>query len=252
MTMKHKKLKVLSKKIFNEIYTELVLENRFEMLPEPGQFIHILTTATYIRRPLSIAGASENHIKILFQIKGAGTRKLSEVSEGMLLDIIGPLGNSFPPVDGFEKIYLVAGGIGVAPLLFAATKIMEKNKNLKFFYGARTKKDLLVSVLPEGNYKRLLTTDDGSFGEKGSVLHIVEKESIEEKPDVIFSAGPLNMLKKLSAFCRENKIKAYVSLENVMFCGLGVCQGCVIETSDGYKRVCKDGPVFNHEEIRWK
>ena len=249
--MKHKSVKVLSKKILNDKYVEMVLENNLEPFPKPGQFVHILTTGTFIRRPLSIAGCTENKIKLVFQIKGPGTAKLSEINEGINLDIIGPLGNGFPSVSSKKMIYLVAGGIGVAPLLFAAKNFLCENKNFKFFYGARTGKDLLISVLPDGNYEKFLSTDDGSYGEKATVLEIFERETAHKKPDIVFSAGPISMLKKLSRLCGKKKIKTYVSLENVMFCGLGVCQGCIVETMNGYKRICKDGPVFEHTEIKW-
>lgn len=250
--MKHNKARVLSKKIFNDIYVEILMENKFNIQPRPGQFIHILTSGTLIRRPFSIAGCTEKWVKILFQIKGPGTTSLAKVKKGMHLDIIGPLGNGFPRVDKSVKVALVAGGMGVAPLLFVASEFISNNIGFRLFYGAKTSKDLLVSVLPDGNYEKILSTDDGSYGEKATVLEIFEKNMANWKPDIVFSAGPFEMLKKLSMFCKQNNINAYLSLENVMFCGLGVCQGCVIETIEGYKRVCKDGPVFGYREIKWK
>ncbi|MCM8825582.1 MAG: NAD-dependent dihydroorotate dehydrogenase B electron transfer subunit, partial [Candidatus Omnitrophica bacterium] len=114
--MKHKSLQVISKKILNDRYVELVVENRLEPFPKPGQFLHILTMGTFMRRPLSIANCTKERMKLIFQIRGPGTRKLSEVNEGMKLDILGPLGNGFPAVRRKGTIYLVAGGIGVAPL----------------------------------------------------------------------------------------------------------------------------------------
>lgn len=249
--MKHYKMKVISKKIFNDIYVEILMENKFHIQPKPGQFIHILTTATFIRRPLSIAGCTDEWIRILFQIKGPGTKKLSEVEKGMELDIIGPLGNGFPVVNRTSIIHLVAGGIGIAPLLFVATEFIKENRYFKLFYGSKTHKDLLISILPDGNYKSFFSTDDGSYGEKMTVIEIFEKETQKEKPDVVFSAGPSKMLEKLSGFCKRNNIEAYISLENIMFCGLGVCQGCITDTSNGYKKVCTEGPVFNYREIKW-
>ncbi|MCM8765074.1 MAG: dihydroorotate dehydrogenase electron transfer subunit [Candidatus Omnitrophica bacterium] len=249
--MKHKIVRALSKKILNDKYVELILENKLESFPEAGQFVHILTTGAFMRRPLSIAGCTEKRIKFIFEIKGPGTKKLSEINEGMHLDIIGPLGNGFPSINREKKIYLAAGGTGIAPLLLAAEKFINEKKNFSLFYGAKTDKDLLISILPHGNYKKFLSTDDGSYGEKGAVLKIFERETVNEKPDIVFAAGPIAMLKKLSELCSKKKIKAYVSLENVMFCGIGVCQGCVIETISGNRRVCKDGPVFDHTEIKW-
>lgn len=250
--MKHKKSLVISKRILNGRYVELIFENNLEPFPSPGQFVHILTDATYIRRPFSIAGCTQKQAMILIQIKGPGTKKLSEIQKGMYLDIIGPLGNGFPDVKDEKNIYLVAGGIGIAPILFLMSKLLNENKKFKLFYGAKTKDDMLVSMLPEGKYEKILSTDDGSYGEKATVLETFEKVTIEEKPDIVFSSGPNEMLKKLSIFCKEKGIKAYISLENIMFCGTGICQGCVVDTKEGYKRVCKEGPVFDHLEIKWK
>lgn len=250
--MKHKKSLIISKRIFNKKYVELILENNLEPFPSPGQFVHILTNATYIRRPFSIAGCTQKQVKILFQIKGHGTKKLSEIQKGMYLDIIGPLGNGFPDVKDEKNIYLVAGGIGIAPILFLITKLLNENKRFKLFYGAKTKTDLLFSFIPEGMYEKIFSTDDGTYGERSTVLDTFERVSMKEKPDIVFSSGPIEMLKKLSMFCKKKGIKTYVSLENIMFCGVGVCQGCVIETVKGYKRVCKEGPVFDHLEIKWK
>ncbi|HOK79345.1 MAG TPA: dihydroorotate dehydrogenase electron transfer subunit [bacterium] len=250
--MKHKKVRVLSKKIFNGKYVELFFENRFDSIPQPGQFVHIFTGGAFMRRPLSIAGYSPEKIRIVFQIKGPGTKKLAELSNGTKIDILGPLGNSFPGIEKQQKIYLVAGGIGIAPILFVADKFIQSGNDFKILYGARTKNDLLDFLLPEGNYKKIISTDDGSAGEKATVIEILTKEILKEKPDIIFSAGPFAMLKSLGLLCAKENIDAYVSLENVMFCGLGVCQGCVVETTLGYQRVCKDGPVFHNRLIKWK
>ncbi|HOJ30680.1 MAG TPA: dihydroorotate dehydrogenase electron transfer subunit [bacterium] len=250
--MKHKRVRILSKKIFNEKYVELLLENRFDTVPEPGQFIHILTGGAFMRRPISIAECSQKKVKILFQIKGPGTKKLSEFSTGKEIDILGPLGNSFPSVEKHQKVYLVAGGIGIAPLLFTADKLVQSGNNLKLLYGARTKNELLDFLLPEGRYKKIISTDDGSIGKKANVVEILKNEIFIEKPDIVFAAGPFAMLKNLGLLCNEYNIDAYVSLENIMFCGLGVCQGCVVETTNGYQKVCKDGPVFDNRIIKWK
>ncbi|MCM8816558.1 MAG: dihydroorotate dehydrogenase electron transfer subunit [Candidatus Omnitrophica bacterium] len=249
--MRHIKAEVFSKKILNDTYVEVVFANKFNIQPNPGQFVHILTKATFIRRPFSIAGCTDQWVRILFKIRGPGTKKLSEVKKGMQLDIIGPLGNSFPSVDKKAKIYLVAGGIGIAPILFVAEQFVKEKRYFKLFYGARNHKDLLIQFLPDGEYIKFFTTDDGSFGKKGTVVEVFEKKSEEEKPDIVFAAGPMKMLEKLSISCKQHNIDAYISLENIMFCGLGVCQGCVIETIDGYKRVCKEGPIFNSKKIKW-
>jgi len=248
---KHKIMQVLSKKIYKEKFVELLLENDLTPFPRAGQFLHILTGGAFIRRPLSIAGCTENSVRILFEIKGKGTKKLSEISKGQYLDIVGPVGNNFPLPDRKKEISLVAGGMGLAPLLFLASQLISEKMNFKFFYGARDKGHLLDFLLPKGDYKKFISTDDGSDGEKLTVVEMFERKLNNEKTDIVFAAGPYQMLKALSEICRNNNIEAYVSLENIMFCGLGVCQGCVTETINGYKRVCRDGPVFDHREIKW-
>ncbi len=250
--MKQQKVRILSKKIYNNRYVDMWLENRFSEVPEPGQFVHIFTGSTFLRRPFSIGTCTEKDFRILFQIKGAGTRKLADMETGCELDIIGPLGNHFPVRDNLNEIYVVAGGIGIAPLLFLSSSLLEKKKRFKFFYGARTKSDLLDFLMPDGDYEKIFSTDDGSYGEKGTIVEMLKNRLHSKKPDVVFSSGPYLMLKEISSVCSRYDIPAYVSLENIMFCGLGVCQGCVIDAKNGYQRVCRDGPVFNHKDVIWQ
>ena len=250
--MKHQKMAILSKKIYSNKYVDMWLENKFSETSKPGQFVHIFTGSTFFRRPFSIAGYKKNEFRILFQIKGQGTKKLAETPIGSKLDIIGPIGNCFPVKNPFSNIYIVAGGIGLAPLLFLASMLIKNKKSFRFFYGAKTKSDLLDFVMPEGNYERILSTDDGSFAKKGTIVEMLDKQLDFQKPDVIFSAGPYLMLREISRLCDRNNIIGYVSLENIMFCGVGVCQGCVVNTQKGYQRVCTDGPVFNHKDIQWQ
>ncbi|HPC29564.1 MAG TPA: dihydroorotate dehydrogenase electron transfer subunit, partial [bacterium] len=250
--MKHQKVILLSKKIYSDRYVDMWFKNNLSDVPEPGQFIHISTGASFIRRPFSIAEFTKEQFRILFQIKGCGTRNLADKKIGSGIDIIGPVGNCFPIKKRFNMIYIAAGGVGIAPLLFLASSLIQNNKKFMFFYGAKTRLDLLDFLMPGGDYEKVLCTDDGSSGEKGTVVDVIKKYLKQKKPDVIFSAGPYLMLKGISQLCDRYNVEAYVSLENVMFCGLGVCQGCVINTKTGYKRVCKDGPVFNHRDILWQ
>ncbi len=185
---------------------------------------------------------------------GGGTKILSQKKSGEFLDIIGPLGNGFDYRQAVKakaaKNILIAGGMGVAPLFFLAEKI--KASKPLVLIGAKTKKQILCAQ----EFKKLdcplkLATDDGSLGFKGKVTDLLKIILGQTKPIGLFSCGPQPMLKAVSEIARENKIKAQLSLEEHMACGIGACLGCVVSTKGGYKRVCKDGPVFSSEELSW-
>ncbi|MCM8830433.1 MAG: dihydroorotate dehydrogenase electron transfer subunit [Candidatus Omnitrophica bacterium] len=234
----------------------LELEGSFNQTPIPGQFVHIKIEPFFLRRPFSIAGYKDNYLKILYRIAGRATDILAQKKEDELLGLIGPSGNGFPVNKKWENVYLAAGGTGIAPLLFLAETLKKKNCNITFFYGARTSDCIAFNILPYGvNY--VFSTDDGSYGYKGLVGDILKRYIMENGvPDVIYSGGPYEMLRKIAEISKKYNLSAFVSLENRMACGVGICYGCVtkIKCKDGweYKRVCKDGPVFNTEEVLWE
>jgi len=166
---------------------------------------------------------------------------------GDILDIIGPIGSSFP-IEGKPAV-MIAGGIGMAPLYFLAQRMKKKNKlKVMFLYGARTKNDLVftkeIAILVD---KLVVTTDDGSQGKKGM---IIDQADPLLNPDFSFYAcGPEPMLIALEKKLRPRNLSAWFSLENRMACGVGACQGCAVETQSGFRRVCVDGPVFSSNEI---
>jgi len=216
----------------------------------PGQFVHIRISDgphPILRRPFSILSTDKDKLRILFKVVGEGTRILSLAKAGDILDILVPIGTSFPM--GSKPVVLIAGGIGMAPLYFLAQRIKEKDKqNVIFLYGARSKKDLVftkeIAVLVD---KLIVITDDGSQGKKGMITDHVESLL---KPDFSFYAcGPEPMLVALKNRLGSHNLSAWFCLENRMACGVGACQGCVVETRSGYRRVCVDGPVFSSDEI---
>jgi len=229
-----------------------------------GQFVAIKITDSYeafLRRPFSIHKLSGPGIEILYEIVGRGTEILSQKKAGEYLDVIGPLGNGFDlGVNTNDRTpILVAGGIGVAPLLFLAEKLREsqkpkaKSKNVVLI-GAKTRSD----VLCEKEFRKLgcnvkIATDDGSKGFKGYVSELLKKElsTINYQLSTIYSCGPRPMLKETAAISKKYNIPAQVSLEEHMACGIGACLGCAVNTKQGYKRVCQDGPVFDADEIVW-
>ncbi|NLG12091.1 MAG: dihydroorotate dehydrogenase electron transfer subunit [Elusimicrobia bacterium] len=234
----------------------LELEGSFLQSPVPGQFIHIKIDPFFLRRPFSIAGYNDNTLKILYRVVGRATEVLSEKEAGDSLNVIGPLGNGFPVNNNYKSIFLVGGGTGIAPLLFLTDTLIRKNLNISFFYGARTSECIAFHLLPYG-VDYIFSTNDGSYGYKGLIGEVMQQHIKKNgKPDIIYGGGPYQMLKQLAKISAKHKTPAFVSLENRMACGTGICYGCVTKIKDKtgweYKRVCKDGPVFNTEEVIWE
>lgn len=254
--MEVKNLKIEGIKDLSEGHYLLELENTFQTMPLPGQFVHIKVPPFFLRRPFSIAGCDKEKISILFKVAGSGSNVLSSARKGDILSVIGPLGTPFPVGEKREKVFIVAGGTGIAPLIFLSRKLIEKDKEILFFYGARDKKHIMFQLLPFGiNF--IFSTEDGSYGEKGLInVALINQIESGTAPDVIYAGGPAGLLKKVSSISRRYEIPAFISLENRMACGTGLCYGCVtrIKTGSGweYKRVCKDGPVFNASEVIWE
>jgi dihydroorotate dehydrogenase electron transfer subunit len=224
----------------------------------PGQFVNILVSDTFeplLRRPLSIHRVKAAKVKIIYEIIGKGTQMLASRKPGEFLDILGPLGKGFdysrqPVKPTPAKNILIAGGMGVAPLVFLAQKL--KSSKPLVLIGARTKQQIFC--LPE--FEALgctvkLATDDGSAGFKGRVTDLLSLILEETKAAGLFSCGPHPMLKAVAQAASQHKISAQLSLEEHMACGVGACLGCVVTTKTGYKSVCKDGPVFSSEELIW-
>jgi dihydroorotate dehydrogenase electron transfer subunit len=222
---------------------------------QPGQFVNVQikdSPTTFLRRPFSISDVDyeKNAISMLVKIAGLGSKKLTEVLTGDSLDIIFPLGKGFTRPKPKEKVLLVGGGVGIAPLLFLARESKEIGADINILLGARSKQDhiLIDDFKKLGNVS--ITTDDGSYGTKGLVIdHDIF--GLKPKFDRIHSCGPEPMMKAVAQKARLLDIECEVSLENMMACGFGVCLCCVTKTTDGNRCVCTDGPVFNIKELKW-
>ena len=227
-------------------------------LPEmlPGQFVEIRvdgSPTTFLRRPISInfVDHEQNELWLLVAAVGEGTKKLAQLQSGDMLNCLLPLGNGFTmPTSAEEKILLVGGGVGVAPLLYMGAEMAQQGVEPTFLLGARTANDLLML----DNFKRYgrvyLTTEDGSAGEKGFVTNhsLLQKEQFVR----IATCGPTPMMKAVAHFARQADVECEVSLENLMACGLGACLCCVEKTTEGNLCVCNDGPVFNIRKLLWQ
>lgn len=233
---------------------------------KPGQFIEVRCSDgsdPLLRRPLGVHRILKNGVEILYEIVGKGTELLSQKKTGEHLDAIGPLGNGFDMPYALNPIpctLLIAGGIGVAPLVALAERLIyRKKRNIYVIIGAKTKFHLLC----EKDFKDLgckvsVVTEDGSKGSKGLATGLLKNllKTHNSKLSTIYACGPNAMLKEVAKLARDKRIPCQVSLEERMACGVGVCLGCPVKVRKNlidseYKMVCKDGPIFDAEDIIW-
>ena len=227
-----------------------------DALPEmwPGQFVNVRidnAPETFLRRPISINNVDlkHNELWLLVAAIGDGTRHLYNLKKGDTLNCLLPLGNGFSQPSNLNKVLLVGGGVGVAPLYYQGLELKVKGVEPVFLLGARSAKDLLELNLFKDVGPVYITTEDDSAGEKGFVTNhsILQREHF----DLIQTCGPKPMMKAVAKYAKENNIECEASLENMMACGLGACLCCVEKTLEGNLRVCEDGPVFNIKKLLW-
>ena len=250
-------LRVTSAEALSERYLLLAATNPAGPLPEmcPGQFAQLRiddSKDTFLRRPISLhsVDAGKNEVSFLIQKAGKGTASLWEKRPGSTLNAVLPLGRGFTlPSVPEERFLLVGGGVGIAPLLFMGEAMQKMGVRPTFLLGARSKSDLLLLDKYRAQGTVHVTTEDGSEGEKGFVTQhsILQKE----KFDRIAVCGPKPMMMAMARYAKEAQIACEVSLENMMACGLGACLCCVENTVDGNVCVCKEGPVFDVERLKW-
>ena len=247
-----------------------------DALPEmlPGQFVEVRvdnSPTTFLRRPISInfVDFKRNELWLLIAAIGEGTRHLyNNIKVGDTVNCLLPLGNGFSSITvddndvaeednhkvqsskfKVQRVLLVGGGVGVAPLYFQGMKLKEQGIEPIFLLGARSAKDLIELDLFKNLGPVYITTEDDSAGEKGFVTNhsILQREHF----DLIQTCGPKPMMKAVAAYAKENNTECEASLENMMACGLGACLCCVEKTKEGNQRVCKEGPVFNIKKLLW-
>lgn len=209
------------------------------------------TSDVFLRRPLSIYSIDydQNTIGFFIKILGKGTKLLSKLESGDNVNIIYPLGNSFT-IPKKKKCIIIGGGSGIAPLILLGKKQKEMGNEVTFLLGGRTLNDIHITEEFEQYGKVLITTEDGSLGEKGRVTDHSAFQNIQEFSH-IFTCGPDAMMKAIGKIAQANNIECEVSLENTMACGIGACLVCVTETTTGNRCVCTEGPVFNVNELKW-
>lgn len=226
-------------------------------LPEmiPGQFAEVKVDGAieaYLRRPLSIHDVdyANNTLKLLIQDVGPGTHRLSSLNKDDQVNLVYPLGKGYDLPDS-DKVILVGGGCGVAPLLFLGRYLKDNGITPRFLIGAKTKEDLVELEAYNKLGEVLITTEDGSMGTKGFVIHHPVMKTFEPDFDWLYTCGPEAMMKVLAKYSKERNVKCQVSLENTMACGIGACLCCVTSTVEGNKCTCIDGPVFDANYLKW-
>ena len=239
----------------HERYVLLRLTDQKQLPPMlPGQFVEVRvdgSPSTFLRRPISInfVDKSRNELWLLVAMVGEGTRWLAQLRPGNTVNCLLPLGSGFS-LSATPSPLLVGGGVGVAPLLFLGKTLKEGGVEPTFLLGARTKDDLLMLDEFRDHGRVLVTTEDGSAGERGFVTNHSALQN--ERFSLIQCCGPTPMMKAVASYARRKNIDCEVSLENLMACGLGACLCCVEKTSDGNVCVCKEGPVFNINRLLWQ
>jgi dihydroorotate dehydrogenase electron transfer subunit len=234
---------------------------------KPGQFIMVKVNDFYyplLRRPFSIHNVVEREntpqeIEIFFQIVGEGTFLLAQKQRGEKLNIIGPLGRGFSLGVNSEnkKFYLIGGGRGIAPLFYLAKQIKNAKGEVIVFYGGKSKKDLpLLNKFQNENITVFASTEDGSYGWKGLITQLFEKE-LKKAGNIkkIYSCGPNEMMKKVALIAKMHKIESEFSMESIFGCGIGACWGCVVRVrkngKESWAKACTEGPVFQDKELIW-
>ena len=233
-----------NRKIAKNVY-EMTLFGDASEISKPGQFVNIKIDGLYLRRPISVCDTDGKSLTLVYKVVGEGTEKMSEMSHGGSLDILLPLGNGYDISNG-ENSVIIGGGVGVPPMYMLCKRLLETGKNPIVILGFNTKDEVFYADKFEKlGVKTIVTTADGSFGKKGFVTDALGDIKTYS---YFFACGPEPMLK---AVCGVSKTSGQLSFEERMGCGFGACMGCSCKTKYGVKRICKDGPVFEKEEIIW-
>lgn len=234
----------LNQKLTDNVY-KMVLVGDTSDITACGQFINIQLDGLYLRRPISVCDCDETAVTIIYKVVGKGTEQMSKMIVGDTLDVLTGLGNGYNLSISGDKPVLLGGGVGVPPLYMLAKKLKEQGKDVSVVLGFNNKSE----VFYEQEFKDLgcdvtVTTVDGSYGVKGFVTN-----AYPDNYTYFYTCGPEPMLK---AIYKTSKTSGQMSFEERMGCGFGACMGCSCKTIAGYKRICKDGPVMQKEEILWE
>ncbi len=243
----------MQKSVFQIVSNTALTENVYKMvlkgdnshITAPGQFVNIALEGLYLRRPISVCDVQGDTLTIIYKAVGKGTRQMAEMTGGQL-ELLSGLGNGYDLTKAGDCPVLLGGGVGVPPMYLLAKKLIEMGKSVRVILGFNTKSE----VFYEEEFKGLgcavtVTTVDGSYGVKGFVTDALR----EMDYSYFYTCGPEPMLK---AVYKASATSGQMSFEKRMGCGFGACMGCSCKTITGYKRICKEGPVMEKEEILWE
>ena len=243
--MKQQFCKILENKALTELVWQMKLEADTSAITAPGQFVNLKLEGLYLRRPISICDWDDKSLTIIYKVVGEGTEKMTTLKTGDSVDTLIGLGNGYNTQKSGDTPLLLGGGVGVPPMYGLAKALIAEGKKVKVILGFNTKQEIFY----EEEFKALgaqvfVTTADGSYGTKGFVTDVMKQESYS----YFFTCGPGPMFKAIEATAVTS---GQYSFEERMGCGFGACMGCTCKTKYGNKRICKDGPVLEREEIVW-
>ena len=240
--MKQQILKITENIRVAENVYKMVLEDPELEEQKPGQFVNIRLDGLYLRRPISVCESEAGSLTIIYKVVGKGTEQMSRMKRKETLDVLTGLGNGYDLTKAGDRPLLLGGGVGVPPLVMLARKLREEGKDVTAVLGFNTKEEVFgefaFGIL---GVKTIVTTADGTYGLKGFVT-----DAMPEDYSYFYTCGPEPMLK---AVYKKTKTSGQFSFEERMGCGFGACMGCSCKTITGYKRICREGPVLEKEEI---
>lgn len=239
--MKQSIFSIVSNEALTPLVWRMVLEGETAGI-RPGQFVEIQLPGRFLRRPISVSDVEENRLTIIYKVVGKGTADMSKMLPETTLDVLTCLGNGYDLSLAGERPLLLGGGVGVPPLYMAAKQLRAAGKEVDVVLGFNT----AAEVFLEEGFRALgcrvtVTTADGSYGKKGFVT-----DALPADTTYFYACGPLPMLNAIEKACKADGEMSY---EERMGCGFGVCVGCTVQTKEGPKRVCKDGPVFKKQFV---
>lgn len=243
--MKQSIFKIIENTQLTATVFKMKLQGDVSEITSPGQFVNIKLQGLFLRRPISVCDSENGILTLIYKVVGKGTEQMSEMTEGEELDVLTGLGNGYNTEISGEKPVLLGGGVGVPPLYMLAKKLIAEGKKVTVILGFNTKEEIFC----EEDFKTLgadviVATADGSYGVKGFVTDALKDVDYT----YFYTCGPEPMLK---ALYKATSTSGQFSFEERMGCGFGACMGCSCKTITGYKRICKDGPVLEKEEILW-
>lgn len=243
--MKQEIFEILSNTEIAPAVYKIVLKGDTSPITATGQFVNIKLDGFYLRRPISICDFDTETLTLIYKVVGGGTEALSRMQKGESLDLLLSLGNGFDTSKSGQNPLIIGGGVGVPPLYALCKRLIDEGKKPSVILGFNTKTEIFY----EDEFKKLgadvtVCTADGSYGVKGFVTAAMENKAYS----YFYTCGPLPMFKAIESVA---KTSGQYSFEERMGCGFGACMGCTCKTKYGNKRICKDGPVLEREEIVW-